>query len=299
MTPTKTLLSDFQTSQKTSRVPLIVKLKAKLLPFSVLDDENTSLRQQKLEKQVVEQPELVSESSGSKRALLEQKQRRKRQEPLMVQPNPEAKPRRSKPRRSEEQAPLVESRLSITSDVILDVLAHRDIRQRSILRTGSAQEKEDLTAQTGYRVKSGSKNNLKQHNLDPLKEEPRGLRDKVQELNEKPKFKVIEETPRPELWIKPRKAFQGRGKIRKQRGKLATINQGIDGPAAFMNSEVPDLSTKVQILSVSQSPPTEEVDRDGDTETLLEPSAKSDIQDILQKRGEQPTLSLPSLTAGT
>ncbi|XP_069048239.1 tubby-related protein 3 isoform X10 [Lepisosteus oculatus] len=132
---------------------------------SVLDDENTSLRQQKLEKQ---------------RALLEQKQRRKRQEPLMVQPNPEAKPRRSKPRRSEEQAPLVESRLSITSDVILD---------------------------------------------------------------------------------------------------------GIDGPAAFMNSEVPDLSTKVQILSVSQSPPTEEVDRDGDTETLLEPSAKSDIQDILQKRG--------------
>ncbi|MBN3320881.1 TULP3 protein, partial [Atractosteus spatula] len=212
------------------------------------------------------------------RALLEQKQRRKRQEPLMVQPNPEAKPRRSKPRRSEEQAPLVESRLSITSDVILDVvtlqpsiyvldlkqtcielaanvlhfctrsgiipccvpvLAHRDIRQRSILRTGSAQEKEDLTAQTGYRVKSGSKNNLKQHNLDPLKEEPRGLRDK-----------------------------------------------GIDGPAAFMNSEVPDLSTKVQILSVSQSPPTEEVDRDGDTETLLEPSAKSDIQDILQKRGK-------------
>ncbi|XP_069048232.1 tubby-related protein 3 isoform X3 [Lepisosteus oculatus] len=240
---------------------------------SVLDDENTSLRQQKLEKQ---------------RALLEQKQRRKRQEPLMVQPNPEAKPRRSKPRRSEEQAPLVESRLSITSDVILDVLAHRDIRQRSILRTGSAQEKEDLTAQTGYRVKSGSKNNLKQHNLDPLKEEPRGLRDKVQELNEKPKFKVIEETPRPELWIKPRKAFQGRGKIRKQRGKLATINQGIDGPAAFMNSEVPDLSTKVQILSVSQSPPTEEVDRDGDTETLLEPSAKSDIQDILQKRAWVP-----------
>lgn len=38
----------------------------------------------------------------------------------MVQPNPEAQPRRSRPRRSEEQAPLVESRLSITSDVIMD-----------------------------------------------------------------------------------------------------------------------------------------------------------------------------------
>ncbi|KAJ8007130.1 hypothetical protein DPEC_G00114360 [Dallia pectoralis] len=72
---------------------------------SAIDDDSTSLRQQKLEKQ---------------RALLEQKQRRKRQEPLMVQPNPEARPRRAKPRHSEEQAPLVESRLSITSDVIMD-----------------------------------------------------------------------------------------------------------------------------------------------------------------------------------
>uniref|UniRef100_A0A8C8J2B5 Tubby-like protein n=1 Tax=Oncorhynchus tshawytscha TaxID=74940 RepID=A0A8C8J2B5_ONCTS len=124
------------------------------------------------------------------RALLEQKQRRKRQEPLMVQPNPEARPRRSRPRRSEEQAPLVESRLSITSDVIMD---------------------------------------------------------------------------------------------------------GIDGPAAFMGSEAPDLGTKIQILSVSksqplslsqplhQSPLVEEPDRDGDTETLLEP--KTDIHELLQKRG--------------
>ncbi|CDQ75487.1 unnamed protein product [Oncorhynchus mykiss] len=144
--------------------------------ISALDDESTSLRQQKLEKQ---------------RALLEQKQRRKRQEPLMVQPNPEARPRRSRPRRSEEQAPLVESRLSITSDVIMD---------------------------------------------------------------------------------------------------------GIDGPAAFMGSEAPDLGTKIQILSVSksqplslsqplhQSPLAEEPDRDGDTETLLEP--KTDIHELLQKRGE-------------
>ncbi|KAK1788786.1 hypothetical protein P4O66_002595 [Electrophorus voltai] len=76
--------------------------------YSALDDDSNSLRQQKLEKQ---------------RALLEQKQRRKRQEPLMVQPNPEVRPRRSRPRRSEEQAPLVESRLSVTSDVILDGLS--------------------------------------------------------------------------------------------------------------------------------------------------------------------------------
>ncbi|XP_062339241.1 tubby-related protein 3 isoform X2 [Osmerus eperlanus] len=143
---------------------------------SARDDDSTSLRQQKLEKQ---------------RALLEQKQRRKRQEPLMVQPNPEARPRRSKPRRGEEQAPLVSSRLSNTSDVIMD---------------------------------------------------------------------------------------------------------GIDGPAAFLVPEPPDLGTKIQILSVSQpqpqpqplsqlkpqSPPADEPERDGDTETLLEP--KTDIHELLQKR---------------
>ncbi|KAM4614597.1 tubby-related protein 3 [Polymixia lowei] len=143
--------------------------------MSGLEDDSTSLRQQKLDKQ---------------RALLEQKQRRKRQEPLMVQPNPEARPRRCRPRRSEEQAPLVESRLSTTSDLIMD---------------------------------------------------------------------------------------------------------GIDGPAAFLGSEAPDLGTKIQILSVSQSrpesppqsqslsPTAEEPERDGDTETLLEP--KTDIHELLQKQG--------------
>ncbi|XP_058882912.1 tubby protein homolog isoform X1 [Acipenser ruthenus] len=202
---------------------------------SVLDDENSSIRQQKLDKQ---------------RALLEQKQRRKRQEPLMVQPNPEAKPRRSKPRRSEEQAPLVESRLSINSDVILDVL---------------------------------------------------------EEVMSCPaKIEIIAETPRPPIPMKPREAFQGGGEnekivdykveqpgLREQRagkkGKSKVLrSQGIDGPAAFLTAEVPDLGTKVEILSVSQSPPSEDGDRDGDRETLLKPSSKPDIQDIMQKRAEKP-----------
>ncbi|XP_056132252.1 tubby-related protein 3 isoform X3 [Lampris incognitus] len=145
------------------------------LSASGLEDDGTSLRQQKLEKQ---------------RALLEQKQRRKRQEPLMVQPNPEARPRRPMPRRSEDQAPLVETRLSMASDFIMD---------------------------------------------------------------------------------------------------------GIDGPAAILGSDAPDLGTKIQILSVSesqpqsqppsqpQSPAAEELERDGDTEALLEP--KTDIHELLQKRG--------------
>ncbi|XP_049636980.1 tubby protein homolog isoform X3 [Suncus etruscus] len=69
------------------------------IPYSVLDDEGSNLRQQKLDRQ---------------RALLEQKQKKKRQEPLMVQSNADGtgRPRSRRARRSEEQAPLVESYLS-------------------------------------------------------------------------------------------------------------------------------------------------------------------------------------------
>lgn len=73
---------------------------------------------------------------------------------------------------------------------------------------------------------------------------------------------------------------------------------GIDGPAAFLSSEPPDIGMKIQILSVSQSqsqsqpesqsqsqsPAAEQPERDGDTETLLEP--KTDIHELLQKQGD-------------
>lgn len=52
----------------------------------------------------------------------------------MVQPNTEARPRRSRTRRGEEQAPLVESQLNVTNDVIMD--GEGDICMQVVLFAG-------------------------------------------------------------------------------------------------------------------------------------------------------------------
>uniref|UniRef100_A0A8D2ATP2 Tubby N-terminal domain-containing protein n=1 Tax=Sciurus vulgaris TaxID=55149 RepID=A0A8D2ATP2_SCIVU len=70
---------------------------------SAFEDETMKFRQLKLDNQ---------------RALLEKKQRKKPLEPLMVQPNPEARLRWLKPRGSKEYAPLLEPQTPL-DDVIL------------------------------------------------------------------------------------------------------------------------------------------------------------------------------------
>lgn len=65
-----------------------------------------------------DRPKLYFDPLSMKRALLEQKQKKKRQEPLMVQSSVDGRSRARRTKQSEEQAPLVESYLSSNSSTI-------------------------------------------------------------------------------------------------------------------------------------------------------------------------------------
>ncbi|KFQ49480.1 Tubby-related protein 3, partial [Nestor notabilis] len=162
---------------------------------SIFEDESMKLRQLKLENQ---------------RALLEKKQRKKRLDPLMVQPNPEAKLHRPKPKGCEEQTPLVKTPTPINSDVILHGFLTKI-------------EQEDISTLKGCLSKEDVKNN------------------------------------HPGMCI--------------------------DGPAAFLKSEVQDLGTKLQTFSAGSSKTEDNADQENDREALTDTAGKPDLQEILQKRG--------------
>ncbi|XP_077025810.1 tubby-related protein 3 isoform X2 [Tamandua tetradactyla] len=108
----------------------------------------------------------------NQRALLEKKQRKKRLEPLMVQPNPEARLRRSKPRGSEEHTPLVEPHIP-HNDVILHGIDGpaaflkpdaQDLENKvHILSVGSSATEEDTEENDGEStLDAASKPNLQE-----------------------------------------------------------------------------------------------------------------------------------------
>ncbi|XP_067906798.1 tubby-related protein 3-like isoform X2 [Heterodontus francisci] len=211
---------------------------------SVLEDENISLRQQKLDKQ---------------RALLEQKQRKKRQELLMVQPNLEAKPRKLKPKRCEEQSPLVESRNNITSNRILD--------EGDRKKSDEAQPPEkSLRPDMLKHLREGNK-------LD------RGIERDKGEPAEGDRKKSVEAQP-PEKSLQPDILKNLRESILDRYIERDKAEPGIDGPGAFISNEVQEVSTKIQILSIGQSMAASD-----DVEALLDSASKPDIQEVMEQRG--------------
>ncbi|KFP73988.1 Tubby-related protein 3, partial [Apaloderma vittatum] len=163
------------------------------------------------------------------RALLEKKQRKKRLDPLMVQPNPETKLRRSKPKECEEQTPLVETPTPFHSDVILhDVFQHHQVGRRMVMWVVAS-----------ICLKSGGRKLL----LKTLSS---------QKESERKRYR--------RCW-------------------------SIDGPAAFLKSEVQDLGSKLQTLSTGSSKAEDNADQEKDGEALTDTAGKADLQEILQKRG--------------
>ncbi|KFU99865.1 Tubby-related protein 3, partial [Pterocles gutturalis] len=159
------------------------------------------------------------------RALLEKKQRKKRLDPLMVQPNPEAKLHRSKPKGCEEQTPLVETPTSFHNDVMLH---------------GSVDSKRYSKIVT---ILLGLKRNTV--------------------------VRVLGLTCHRE----------------EKRAAIKCLYSSIDGPAAFLKSEVQDLGTKLQTLCAESSKTEGSVDQENDREALTSIAGKPDLQEILQKRG--------------
>ncbi|KAG5839181.1 hypothetical protein ANANG_G00202240, partial [Anguilla anguilla] len=106
------------------------------IPYSVLDDEGGALRQQKLDRQ---------------------KQKKKRQEPLMVQSNVDGRSRTRRAKQSEEQAPLVESYLSSNCSTVYQVQeAEQEGVKTDPQAPCSAKKSAASTPQTGSTPRAGS-----------------------------------------------------------------------------------------------------------------------------------------------
>lgn len=61
---------------------------------------------------------------------------------------------------------------------------------------------------------------------------------------------------------------------------------GIDGPAAFLKPDAQDSETKLHVLAVGSSATEEDTEGSVEGESTLDTASKPDLQEILQKHGE-------------
>ncbi|MGH0150336.1 UNVERIFIED_CONTAM: hypothetical protein FKN15_025725, partial [Acipenser sinensis] len=114
------------------------------------------------------------------RALLEQKQKKKRQEPLMVQSNVDSRSRTRRMKQSEEQAPLVESYLSSNSSTIYHVqeAEQEDVKVVTDVQASKSTKKAKAAATTSQTSSAKKEKKGKHKGLDG----PAAFRDEVQGL---------------------------------------------------------------------------------------------------------------------
>ncbi|XP_060796374.1 tubby protein isoform X2 [Neoarius graeffei] len=121
------------------------------------------------------------------RALLEQKQKKKRQEPLMVQSNLDGRSRTRRTRQSEEQAPLVESYLSSNSSTIYHVQEAEQEEDKAVAEVQvprSAKKSKPLisTPQTGSAKKEKKGKHKGTHGPAAFQDEAQDLSGQIQIL---------------------------------------------------------------------------------------------------------------------
>ncbi|XP_059329676.1 tubby protein homolog isoform X1 [Ammospiza nelsoni] len=213
------------------------------IPYSVLDDEGSSLRQQKLDRQ---------------RALLEQKQKKKRQEPLMVQSNVDSRARTRRTKHSEEQAPLVESYLNSNSSTIYHAVQEAEQEDVKVVVDAQAPKPTKKAKAAAASCQSSS-----------TRKEKKGK-------HKEESVQTAEEEESSE-------------------GKMMVFScSGIDGPAAFQD-DVQKIGSQVQILTVGQSSHDED---DGDKVATGQPQqSKQDLRTAMQKKDPHANTSWSSSTS--
>uniref|UniRef100_A0A8I3PRQ7 Tubby N-terminal domain-containing protein n=1 Tax=Canis lupus familiaris TaxID=9615 RepID=A0A8I3PRQ7_CANLF len=95
--------------------------------------------------------------------------------------------------------------------------------------------------------------------------------------------------PNPEARLrrsKPRGSEEQTPLVEPHTPQNEVILHGIDGPAAFLKPDAQDLETKLHVVSVDSSAVEEDTEGSVDGEGTLDTVSKPDLQEILQKHGE-------------